>query len=138
MQFLPAVVNSQPVGGIDHPYQCVRLLKVVPPVRPQRFLPANVPCGSSAAITFENWRYVQILSLYLHLELSFVTLINNCPCYSPLVVNGFNDKPQRRADCIDILAHNLLDNCRFPGIIEPPISCLVNNVARPFVHRGVC
>lgn len=47
VQLLPAVVDTQPVGGVDHPDQRIRLLKVVAPVRPQRLLAADVPYGLS-------------------------------------------------------------------------------------------
>lgn len=47
VQFVSAVVNPQSIRRIDDPDQRIRLLKVVPPVRPQRFLAANVPCSIS-------------------------------------------------------------------------------------------
>lgn len=43
MQLVSAVVDTQPVGGVDDPNQGVRLLKVVAPVRAQRLLAADVP-----------------------------------------------------------------------------------------------
>ncbi len=44
MELIPAILDPQPIGGIHHPDEGVRLLEVVPPVRTQRLLPTNVPC----------------------------------------------------------------------------------------------
>lgn len=45
VQLALAVVHAGPVGRVDDPDDGVRLLEVVAPVRPQRGLPADVPCG---------------------------------------------------------------------------------------------
>lgn len=42
----PAIVNALTVCGIDHPYQRVRLLKIVFPVRAKSLLPSYVPFGN--------------------------------------------------------------------------------------------
>jgi hypothetical protein len=38
--------------------------------------------------------------------------------YLPLVVNRLDDEAQRRAHCVDIFSHNLLDNRRLSRIVE--------------------
>lgn len=38
----------------------------------------------------------------------------------PLVVNGLDNESQRRADRVDVLAHDLLDNRRLPSIVQAP------------------
>jgi hypothetical protein len=38
--------------------------------------------------------------------------------YLPLVVNRLDDEAQRRAYCVDIFSHNLLDNRRLSRIVE--------------------
>jgi hypothetical protein len=43
MQLFSAVVDAQPVCGVDNPDQGVCFLKVIAPVWPQRFLAADIP-----------------------------------------------------------------------------------------------
>jgi hypothetical protein len=38
--------------------------------------------------------------------------------FLPLVVNRLDDEAQRRAYCVDIFSHNLLDNRRLSRIVE--------------------
>ena len=42
-QLISAVIETSCVGGIDHPYQRVGLLKIVLPVSSQRLLASNIP-----------------------------------------------------------------------------------------------
>jgi len=42
-EFLPAVCQTFPVCGIDHPHECVCLLEVVLPVGSKCLLTADVP-----------------------------------------------------------------------------------------------
>lgn len=44
VQFPLAVVHTCAVGRVDDPDDRVRLFEIVAPVRPERSLPANVPC----------------------------------------------------------------------------------------------
>ena len=70
-EFVPTVLYPQPVRRVHDPDQGVRLLKVVPPVRPQRLLSSHVPCAPSsvspASMRLPPQRLIdlQILSLYL-------------------------------------------------------------------------
>lgn len=48
----------------------------------------------------------------------------------PFVVNGLDNEAQRRAHCIDIFAHNLLDNRRLSCIIKPPGPCPCQHMGR--------
>lgn len=43
LQLVPAVLDPQSVRGVHDPDEGVRLLEVVPPVGPERLLPANIP-----------------------------------------------------------------------------------------------
>jgi hypothetical protein len=43
LQLVATVINAETIRGIDDPYQSISLFKVIPPVRPQSLLPANVP-----------------------------------------------------------------------------------------------
>lgn len=36
---------------------------------------------------------------------------------SPFKVDGLDDEPQGWADSVDVLVHDLLDNCRLAGIV---------------------
>jgi hypothetical protein len=44
MQLVPAIAHAHAVARVDDPHNRVRLLEVVPPVRAQRALAADVPC----------------------------------------------------------------------------------------------
>ena len=43
VEFLFAVLDAQPIRGINDPDQRIRLFKVISPVRPQRLLAADIP-----------------------------------------------------------------------------------------------
>lgn len=60
-----------------------------------------------------------MLSLYLPPSVQIVFEIPKKDL--PSEINGFDDKSQCRTHRGDILVHNLLDNGRFPGIIQAPI-----------------
>lgn len=40
--------------------------------------------------------------------------------HPPFVINRLDDEPQCRADGIDVLVHDPLDNRRLPRIVESP------------------
>jgi hypothetical protein len=42
-QFALAVLESPPIGAVHDPHEAIRLLKVVPPVRPNGLLATDVP-----------------------------------------------------------------------------------------------
>ena len=67
VQFVAAVLYTQPIRGVDHPDQSVCLLKVVPPVRPQRLLTTHIPYRilSVANSGRGGLHVLQMLSLYL-------------------------------------------------------------------------
>jgi hypothetical protein len=58
-------------------------------------------------------------------DVQFVTIVASLAlsragadtCGSPIVVNGLDNKTQRRTDTVHILIHDLLDDCRLPSII---------------------
>ena len=50
----------------------------------------------------------------------------NGPSNLPVVVDGLDDEPECWANCVDVLAHNLLDNSGLPGIIKT--SCYVDQL----------
>ena len=57
----------------------------------------------------------------------------------PLVVDSLDDEPQRGADGVHILAHNLLDDGRLARIIEPStqlvsLSCTDSDLCARSVH----
>lgn len=43
MELFSAIIDAQPIGGVDNPYQGVRLFKVVAPVGAECLLAADVP-----------------------------------------------------------------------------------------------
>ena len=63
VQLLLAVLHAHPIPGVDDPHEGVRLLKVITPVRPERALSSDVPCGSghqrdlSAQFADASYRY---------------------------------------------------------------------------------
>lgn len=65
-QLLTAVIDTLPIGGIDYPDKCVRLLKVVLPVCSERLLASDVPfthvSGNRSDVMLSH---SQIFSLYL-------------------------------------------------------------------------
>ena len=68
MQLTSAVLDPQTVRRIHDPDQGIRLLKVVPPVGPQRLLPTDVPwrwLDTFNGSVENNALGIQIFSLYL-------------------------------------------------------------------------
>ena len=62
-----------------------------------------------------------MLSLYLSMmcQMLWPPLIHGSGgWHQPFIVNGLDDEAKRRADGVDILSHDLLDNCRLSCIVE--------------------
>lgn len=62
MQLLFAVPHAASVRGVYHPYQGVRLLKVVAPVGSQGLLASDVPLFGSARFIGQGWGVRSFLS----------------------------------------------------------------------------
>jgi hypothetical protein len=60
-QLVATVVNPLAIRRIHHPYQRVRLLKVVLPVGAQCLLPADIPCTVSSRSVRANIEQVQYI-----------------------------------------------------------------------------
>ena len=43
VQLLLAVLHTHAIARIDDPHKCIGLLKIIPPVGPERSLTANIP-----------------------------------------------------------------------------------------------
>ena len=69
-----------------------------------------------------------MLSLYLHHYLSVGPAAPIGVPHSPVIVYRLDDKPQRRTDCVDVFAHDLLDDCR--------LACIIQATAWPSVKRS--
>lgn len=127
MKLVLAVLDAQSIGGIDNPYQSICFLKVVSPVRPQSLLPANVPwidtmsCKKAQRSQRSKGvlTYVEFVSGARPLESDRLAPSRYCLCL-PLVVDSLDDETERRADGVDILSHNLFDNCRLSCIVQAP------------------
>jgi hypothetical protein len=59
-----------------------------------------------------------MLSLYLRLSvlLGMPERLEDLP----IIVDGLDDEPQGRADRVDILAHDLLDDCGLSRVVQAP------------------
>ena len=97
------VVNAQSIGSVHNPYQGIRLLKVVSPVRSYGLLTANVPD-------------VQFISDPLAMQAVAAQRIFSIP----LKVDSLNVEAQCWAYSTDIFVHNLLDNGCFACIVKSP------------------
>lgn len=99
LEFSHTLPYTQAVRGIYHPDQGICLLEIVSPVRSDCLLATNVP----------------------NIELISVVVSPKCVLaerQSPLEVNCFDDESQSRADSIDILIHDSLDNSRLSSVVE--------------------
>ena len=56
MELLFAIFHPKPISRVDNPNDSIGLLKVVPPVRTKRALPANIPCAllTTNRVLFDN------------------------------------------------------------------------------------
>jgi hypothetical protein len=65
MQLLFAVIHSDLICAVDHPNQTVSRLKIVSPVRTQRFLAANIPDVQFIAVRFKRKIKTEVKTLFL-------------------------------------------------------------------------
>ena len=55
----------------------------------------------------------------------------------PLIVYGFDDEAQRRADGVDVLVHDFFDDGRLPGIVETAALVSENAKIASLLRRGL-
>ena len=78
--------------------------------------------GSIAQLTdiqfVARYCFISIVTSYSHVE------------GSPIIINGLDNKTQRRTDTVHILIHNLLDNSGLACIVQSPTvnHCLINHL----------
>lgn len=94
-----ALADPQSVRCVNHPNQCISLLKIVAPVRSDGLLSTHIP--------------------YIELVPSLVSFHSYRPAaFSPLKVNGFDDKAQCWANRVDIFIHDAFHNSRLASIVK--------------------
>lgn len=80
----------------------------------------GIAAFSSCALNVRcrSWQLtdVQLVPVIMSVETHIATLA--CLKHVPFIVDRLDDESQCRTDCIDILIHNLLDDCRFPRVVE--------------------
>lgn len=118
LELAPAVVDPLTVRGVDHPDERVRLLKVVLPVRPQRLLPAHIPCDVSVPCPSCccSLPYICLVCSFVR-QLSFLAMSK---FLLPIVLDRLDDKSKSRADTVYVLVHDLLHNGSLACIVQTP------------------
>ena len=120
LELLPAVIETLAVSGIDNPDERVGLLEVVLPVRAEGLLAADVPCGCQPGMEAAQRGGAKQTDVQFVATLSSVqpSQCSQALLHSPVVVDRFDDKSQRRTDTVHIFVHDPLHYRGLSSVVE--------------------
>ena len=76
LQLISAIFNPETICGIDDPYQSIGLLKIIPPVWPQRLLSADIPDVELVSVLVSSRLQNTTFAAWGHPLKSIVLMIN--------------------------------------------------------------